>query len=487
MLSILWARLRSHCRQRPSWPCRPPTEGGNAQGASSVIIAAALVGTMAAAGVAVDLSRVYVAHNQLQNAVDAAALAGSLQLPDDPDVTNGKVKAAVTANLALNDPDATDIQVTSGGATRSVCVDAKANVDMTLTKVIGIGDTTVTAEACAGYNDIELVLVLDSTGSMKGSPIDSAKDAARDLVNLIMPASTSSTRSKIGLVPFQGKVRIDGSDPVTAERNPDGVGPGCRNADGTLNTGKLKVEYSRTATSTNIFYGYTLSGVSTFTDKTCSGMSPIRALSSDKNTILNNIEAINAGAVTSGTLISEGIKWGRKVLSPEAPYVEGSTDKKVRKIMIVLTDGDTEDGRCGGNFASASKTVNTYWTNAYFGQGLKPDTATSPYATLSTATATLAQIPDCKDGGKLNQFVLDEADAAKNDLNYPVEIFSVRFGASDATDKSLMQKIASSKPGTTDHYYDAPSSTGIQDMFKKIGQQLGQRLMTKKEATTGTP
>ncbi|MYL83552.1 VWA domain-containing protein [Desulfovibrio aerotolerans] len=480
--------MRSPFRPQPLWPCQPPTERSDACGASSVLVAASLIAVMAAAGVAVDYGRLYVEHTRLQNAVDSAALAGSLQLPDDPDVSNGKAAAAATANLLANDADATNIVVESGGATRSVCVSAKATVDMTISQVIGVEDQIVAAEACAGYNDIELVMVLDATGSMKGTPIANVKEAATSLVNLIMPASSdAATRSKIGLVPFQGKVRIDGNDPVAAEQNPDGKGPGCRNADDTVNNGKLKVEYSRTTTKTNIFYGYTLSGVSTSTDKTCSGMSPIRALSSNKSNILSNITALNAGAVTSGTIISEGIKWGRKVLSPEAPYVEGSTDKKVRKIMIVLTDGDTEDGRCGGNFASGSKTVNTYWTNAYFGQGLKPDTGASPYSTLSTAALTLAQIPDCKDGGLLNQYVLNEATLAKNDLNYPVEIFSIRFGDSDTTDKNLMKQIASSKAGTDDHYFDAPNEAGIQEMFKKIGQQLGQRLMTKKEATTGTP
>ena len=88
-----------------------------------------------------------------------------------------------------------------------------------------------------------------------------------------MPTSSeAATRSKIGLVPFQGKVRIDGNDPVTAEQDPDGVGVGCRNADGSLNNGKLKVEYSKTSTRGNIFYGYTISGVSTTSDRTCAGM-----------------------------------------------------------------------------------------------------------------------------------------------------------------------------------------------------------------------
>ncbi len=437
---------------------------------------------------ALDLGRIYVAHHKLQNAVDAAALAGSLQLPDDPEVSTGQVASAATAVLLANDDSATHIEIGSGGATRSVCVAAENSVTMTLTKVLGYTSQAIKAEACAGYNDIELVMVLDATGSMKGSPIANVKQAAANLVNLIMPTSNeAATRSKIGLVPFQGKVRIDGNDPVTAEQDPDGVGVGCRNVDGSLNNGKLKVEYSKTSTRGNIFYGYTISGVSTTSDKTCSGMSPIRALSSDKTAILDNIDNISAGAVTSGTLISEGIKWGHKVLSPEAPYVEGSTDKKVRKIMILLTDGDTEDGRCGGSYASASKTINSYWTNAYFGLGLTPTSSDSPYATLSTATATLAQIPDCKDSGLLNQYALAEATAAKNDANYPVEIFTIRFGSSDTTDKNLMKQIASSKTGTEDHYYDAPSESDIQAMFKKIGQQLGQRLMTKKEATTGTP
>ena len=55
---------------------------------------------MAAAGVAVDLGRVSVEQNRLQNAVDSAALAGSLQLPDDPDVSTGKVATAATPRTA---------------------------------------------------------------------------------------------------------------------------------------------------------------------------------------------------------------------------------------------------------------------------------------------------------------------------------------------------------------------------------------------------
>ncbi len=195
---------------------------------------------------ALDLGRIYVAHHKLQNAVDAAALAGSLQLPDDPEVSTGQVASAATAVLLANDDSATHIEIGSGGATRSVCVAAENSVTMTLTKVLGYTSQAIKAEACAGYNDIELVMVLDATGSMKGSPIANVKQAAANLVNLIMPTSNeAATRSKIGLVPFQGKVRIDGNDPVTAEQDPDGVGVGCRNADGTSTTASSRSNTAR--------------------------------------------------------------------------------------------------------------------------------------------------------------------------------------------------------------------------------------------------
>ncbi len=40
-----------------------------------------------------------------------------------------------------------------------------------------------------------------------------------------------------------------------------------------------------------------------------------------------------------------------------------------------------------------------------------------------------------------------------------------------------MKQIASSKPGTDDHYFDAPSVYDIPTVFKEIGKQLGWRLL----------
>jgi len=132
---------------------------------------------------------------------------------------------------------------------------------------------------------------------------------------------------------------------------------------------------------------------------------------------------------------------------------EGSSADDMRKVLILLTDGDTEDGECGGSHAIWYK-PNNYWTNAYYGMF---DTASH-----------------CEDGGALNEAVLHEAQVAED---AGIEIFCVRYGTSDTVDRDLMRAVASSKAGTDDHYYDAPSPYDIDDIFKKIGRQLGWRLL----------
>lgn len=370
-----------------------------------------------AAGLVVDEGLLYKANNQLQAAVDAAALAGSLELPYDPDLSQNRVRQAAEKSLVQNYGEASIKSLTLGTEVRSVCVEGKATVKLTFATVLGVGDKEIDCTACAGYNNLEIVFVIDNTGSMSGTPITKVRQAATNMVNLVMP-NTGAPSTKIGLVPFRGKVRVPA--------NVDGKAAGCRNADGTVNT-------------TN--------------SSSCTSIPYIKALTTDKAAITTAINSMTATGTASGTVISEGIKWGRHVLTPEAPYTEGGDAKKYRKVMILLTDGDNEDGKCGGQYGDTSD-PNNYWYNAYYGMNVKTC--------------------HCEDGGCLNTAMLSEAQLAKD---AGIEIFTIRFGTSDSTDVNLMKTVASSKPGTNDHYYDAPSSSDIDDMFKKIGRQLGLRLI----------
>lgn len=407
----------------------------------SVLLAVLLPVLVGMAGLAIDGGNLYINHNRLQAAVDAGALAGSLELPYDPNMNKGIVDAAVEDMLLANYANATIASIAPGDSARSVCVTADASVDTMLLGVLGIGSNTVSAQACAGFNDLEIVFVIDNSGSMKGTPIARVKEAAVDLVELIMPNGADLT-SKVGLVGFRGKVRI-GADV-------DGLPEGCRNADGTMNPeDSLHPDYMDDYWALPNW----LRGRVVF--DTCSDLPTTLALTGieDKPLILSSVNSMTANGDWSGTVIPEGVKWGREVLTPEAPYDQGSSDERMRKIMILLTDGDTEDGMCGGNYA-VGYTPNNYWTNAYFGMG-ETDC-------------------NCEDGGCLNQAMLDEAQQAKD---AGVEIFSIRFGNSDGVDRDLMMEVASSSPGTDDHYFDAPSVNDFDEIFKQIGRQLGWRLL----------
>ncbi|MDD4953050.1 MAG: pilus assembly protein TadG-related protein [Desulfovibrionaceae bacterium] len=392
---------------------------------------------VAVVGLAVDVGNLYLAQTRLQAAVDAGALAGSLELPFDPDLDLGLVNAAVSGMVEKNFQAAQINSVSAGAEVRSVCVQAEAQVNTILLGVLGIGSKTVSAKACAGFNNLEVVFVIDNTGSMKGAPIDNTKLACLNLVDLILPDGASPD-TKVGLVPFRGKVKL--SEAV------DGFPAGCLNADGSLNQG-IHPDFM------DDYWALPRYLRDQITLDTCSGIPPVLPLSTDKYEIMAAINAQDARGAGSGTVISEGLKWGRHALTSEPPLTQASDSDRVRKIMILLTDGDTEDATCGGTYA-LSYNPNSYWTNAYYGMAVTDC--------------------HCEDGGCLNQAMLNEAQLAKD---AGIEIFTVRFGSSDATDVALMKAVASSKPGTDDHYFDAPTAGDIDDMFKQIGRQLGWRLL----------
>ncbi|EGB16150.1 von Willebrand factor type A [Pseudodesulfovibrio mercurii] len=389
------------------------------------------------AGIAVDMGNMYMTHTRLQAAVDAGALAGSLELPYDPDLSKGIVTQAVNDMVETNMEEAVVTEISAGTEIRSVKVTAQAEVRMLLMEVLGMADKTVEASAMAGFNKLEVVFVIDNSGSMKGTPIDLVKQASEELTDLLIPDGTTPD-TKVGLVPFRGKIRL--GEAV------DGYAEGCVNADGSLNTG-INEEFMDEYNALPYYYKRYI------TLDTCSDIPTVLPLSKNKSTIIAAIGSQTATGAASGTVISEGIKWGRNILTPDAPFTQAGSKEDFRKIMIVLTDGDTEDGECGGTYRATYR-PNNYWTNAYYGMGV--DTA------------------HCNDGGVLNADMLSEAQLAKD---AGIEIFSIRFGSSDTTDINLMKEIASSKAGTDDHYFDAPSVYDIPDIFKQIGKQLGWRLL----------
>jgi len=172
-------------------------------------------------GLAIDVGRIMVAKAQLVRAVDAAALAGVLQLPD-----MDAVQTEVYQYMNENEPDAT-VDVPVSPAERQVEVQASKSVDLTFLSVLtllpGVGledPVTVSADAIAGFGilPVDTYMAIDATGSMgaspcngsqsnPGCPIKEAKDAAADFADILLEDSPGASYTQVGAGPFRGCYR----------------------------------------------------------------------------------------------------------------------------------------------------------------------------------------------------------------------------------------------------------------------------------------
>lgn len=181
----------------------------NVTGAAAITYALAgplLVG-LAFAGI--DLSRVAVARNQLQDALDSATLAAGGTRSNNPqtitDMGRKYMSAALSGDQGL-------LNLNSTFSISGSAVVGKASADLEPI-IIGLftGDNlhvTANAEVVRGQDQIvELALVLDTTGSMSGTKIATLRTAAKGLVTSLFNASEAD-EVKIGLVPFAQHVNM---------------------------------------------------------------------------------------------------------------------------------------------------------------------------------------------------------------------------------------------------------------------------------------
>ena len=154
---------------------------------------------------------------KLQDALDAATLYAARS----PAVTSADIAAAGDKALAAN------LQMIHGAslhsssfalvgtkvvATASVDLPAFAPAEFTHAPV------TVNAEVQRALDRLEVVLVLDNTGSMSGTKIATLKTQAKILIDKLVVAAARSSDPyplKIALVPFSQTVRVQGTTPLS--------------------------------------------------------------------------------------------------------------------------------------------------------------------------------------------------------------------------------------------------------------------------------
>lgn len=208
------------------------------RGQMLVLAAAAMVAVLGIAALSIDVGSLAHERQNVQNATDAAALAGAQLLPDyatnadsaarqyattndanlnssNTSVTFRCLIGAVNGSPRLSDvPAACDPKndaswTTTGDVSISPCipangdkcnvivVSASSTVNFSLARVLGIktGSTgNVTSAACRGAcggpptSPVDLVIIIDRTSSMSSTDVTNAQNAANAILSLYNPA-----------------------------------------------------------------------------------------------------------------------------------------------------------------------------------------------------------------------------------------------------------------------------------------------------------
>lgn len=169
-------------------------------------------------------------------------------------------------------------------------------------------------------------------------------------------------------------------------------------------------------------------------------MQPLTPLTSNFGPLKTKVKSLEASGTTN---IMEGVAWGWRVLSPGEPFTEGTKKSDgAEKIMIVLTDGANNFGPNGTALGSS-----------YSSFGFLVDKRLGPTITGSGTTNVM------------NEKTLATCNNAKAD---GVEIFTIRLEEPDKATGMMLKDCAS----TPEHFFDAPSRTQLDEVFKKIRDRI---------------
>ena len=186
-----------------------------------------MIPMLAVIGSGVDIGRTYVARTHLQDACDAAALAGRRAMTAS--AVDSTVRAEALKFFNFNFPQqafgttAFTPQVTSAtGSAQTVVITAATTMPTTIMRLFGFTSLPVAAscDASQDFVNTDIVLVLDTTGSMdaKASVTDTdtkivgLRKAVLALYDSLAPVQTklqaSGLRLRYGIVPYASTVNV---------------------------------------------------------------------------------------------------------------------------------------------------------------------------------------------------------------------------------------------------------------------------------------
>ena len=433
------------------------------------------------AGLAVEYSQAINIKTRVTNALDAATLATARAISIG-DITEAEgeayLKDVFMANIGIDALEGSRYTVKNIVInTVSQTVSAQATYDQDL-DFISVGkaaksqDVASMSAATYGLADIEVAMVLDTTGSMGGAKIQALRDAATlGVEELLSVNSPGDEKVRISLVPYAYAVN---TGPLAKYVYPDfeyrrsnapkfnaelyaSTGTGYVMSDFLANNQTLVdggyafdndpdddcgTDRKRplSGTSYQISDANPSYGMISRDPRLPNGMCPsvaLMLLTSDETALKNRIAELPASGYTAGHI---GLQWAYYTISHKwADYMPSGSkpgdmsdpNNEISKYIILMTDGE---------FNTAYADVDRYGYNWSAGN----------YGTKST-TFTGNMCTDVKNNG--------------------IKIFTIGFQLTNATAISMLQSCATPDQGDITFHYAPDTADELKDAYEQIASR----------------
>ena len=198
---------------------------GNESGSVLILVALTLLVLLGFFALGVEAGRWYLIRAEISKSVDAGALAGAKNISNphvDPRTVAEDFSAANFPTGYMSTPGtgpgkASFVATMDGDG--KVKVDGKTNSLSVLAQLFGKDQVTIGTLGAAQMKNVELMMVLDRSGSMAGRPMQDLKVAAKSFIDYFQDTQATD---RLGLVSFATSSVVDrpmGSNFVTPMKN----------------------------------------------------------------------------------------------------------------------------------------------------------------------------------------------------------------------------------------------------------------------------
>jgi Flp pilus assembly protein TadG len=407
-----------------------------------------------ASGYGLNIAQISITKSNLLAALDSAVTSTARDLTTGV-ITTDDAREVVEAFLMANGQRAyaeegrlTLDELVIDKTLKTVSAKASVELDLAFALFGTANHQTVTAESAALYSDrkIEVAMMLDITGSMRGQRIIDLRNAARNAVDTLLANNRSgSERVRIALIPYADSVNtgvLSHTVYKEANRNSSTEAPALPRAQQVSATSGNTCSTEREGSATrHTDDGPDVQMVNQDYRLTFCSPSTLIPLTHDKNRLQTHIGNLIADpyAWTNGRV---GIQWSWYLLSPKwakvlAPQHQPSDygQEDVSKFAILMTDG-----------------------------------------AFNVAFDGVSHSGDFRNQESRNR--QNSEKLCEEMRNEGIRIFTIGFHLSNSA-KQVMRNCATPDTGGVRHYYEASSGAELDDAFRTIARNIEGLVLTK--------